>query len=378
MKNKYFYNSFKLLYICINLLFIYKYGIRQNYIPIQIIIILYLFISGFILLKNPFDFEITKKVQSKYAYIASSFLIFIIIIAITFFTDGNALKVDRWSAMDVAISALLNGEYPYTAVDHLHGRTSNFPGLLILGIPFYLLGNVGYFQGAAFLLLSYTIYKCLPIKNAFQYMLLLIVSPAYWWEIFSISDLFSNIILVFCFIILLKQKLKDNLFKYPIFLGFSTSFLVLTRGIVAIPLILIVFKDFWQISLIKQLKYVISFVISFALLIAMVIINCPDLHTLKYYNPLVLQTSYLPDYLTIIALILPFYFSFKIKSFENDFFTICTLLILFPTLLAFILKLNKTGIEKILIGSTFDLSYLSIVIPFILYEVAKENKISIN
>lgn len=378
MKNKYFYNSFKPLYICINLLFIYKYGIRQNYIPIQIIIILYLFISGLILLKNPFDFEITKKIQSKYAYITSSFLIFIIIIAITFFTDGNALKVDRWSAMDVAISALLDGEYPYTAVDHLHGRTSNFPGLLILGIPFYLLGNVGYFQGAAFLLLSYTIYKFLPIKNAFQYMLLLIVSPAYWWEIFSISDLFSNIILVFCFIILLKQKLKDNLFKYPILLGFSTSFLVLTRGIVAIPLILIVFKDFWQISLIKQLKYVISFVISFALLIAMVIINCPDLHTLKYYNPLVLQTSYLPNYLTIIALTLPFYFSFKIKSFENDFFTICTFLILFPTLLAFILKLNKTGIEKILIGSTFDLSYLSIVIPFILYEVAKENKISIN
>jgi hypothetical protein len=175
MKNKYFYNSFKPLYICINLLFIYKYGIRQNYIPIQIIIILYLFISGLILLKNPFDFEITKKIQSKYAYITSSFLIFIIIIAITFFTDGNALKVDRWSAMDVAISALLDGEYPYTAVDHLHGRTSNFPGLLILGIPFYLLGNVGYFQGAAFLLLSYTIYKFLPIKNAFQYMLLLIV-----------------------------------------------------------------------------------------------------------------------------------------------------------------------------------------------------------
>lgn len=367
-------NFFKVLYIIINLLFIYKYGIRQNIIPVQIIITLYLFISGFILLKNPFDFEITKKIQSKYAYITSSFLIFIIIIAITFFTDGNALKVDRWSAMDVAISALLNGEYPYTAVDHLHGRTSNFPGLLILGVPFYLLGNVGYLQGASFLLLSYTIYKCFPLKNSFYYLLLLMISPAYWWEIFSISDLFSNIILVFCFIILLKQKLKNNLFKFPILLGISTSFLVLTRGIVAIPLILFVFKDFWQTHLSNQLKYVLSFGITFVLLITLVLINCPDLQTLKFYNPLVLQTSYLPNYILIISILLPFYFSFRIIFFEKEFFTICSLLMIFPTASAFMIRLNEFGIEKMIEGGFFDLSYLSIIIPFILHEIVKENK----
>jgi hypothetical protein len=121
----------------------------------------------------------------------------LIIFFITFTTDGNTLKVDRWSAMDVAIRALLNGEYPYTAVDHLKGRTSNFPGLLILGIPFYLLGNVGSLQVFSFLLLSFVLYQATNIKQAIFYILLLILSPAFWWEIFAISDLMSNIFSVF-------------------------------------------------------------------------------------------------------------------------------------------------------------------------------------
>ena len=200
------------------------------------------------------------------------------------------------------------------------------------------------------------------------------ISPAYWWEIFSISDLLSNIILVFCFIILLKQKLKDNLFRYPILLGISTSFLVLTRGIVAIPLILFVFKDFWQTHLSNQLKYVLSFGITFVLLITLVLINCPDLQTLKFYNPLVLQTSYLPNYILMISMLLPFYFSFRIHFFEKEFFTICSLLMIFPTASAFMIRLNEFGIEKMIEGGFFDLSYLSIIIPFMLHEIVKENK----
>jgi hypothetical protein len=370
-------NFFKTIYILINLLFICKYGIRQRFISIYFLIILYTFIAGLILFKNPFDFKILKKINLKHYFIALSIALFITILAITFFTDGNTLHVDRWSAMDVAIRALLNGDYPYTATDHLNGRTSNFPGLLIIGIPFYLLGNVGYLQAVAFLLLSYTIYKTFSIKIAFHYLLLLLISPAYWWEIFTISDLFSNMILVFCFIVHLERKLKDNLFKHPIMLGISTSFLVLTRGIVAIPLILFVFKDFWQIRMINQLKYVFSFGITFVLLIGLVLMNCPDLQTLKSCNPLVLQTSYLPSYIHLIALLLPFYFSFKIKIFENDFYIACSLLILFPTLLAFMIRLNTIGFEKILTESYFDLSYLSIVLPFILYEIVDENKIGL-
>jgi hypothetical protein len=358
-------------------LFIYKYGLRQNHISVYIILLIYgLGVSSLLLYKNILQLDFLRKDKLKYLYIAICLLVALIIFTITFFTNGNTLNVDRWSAMDVAIRAFLNGEYPYTAVDHLKGRTSNFPGLLILGIPFYLLGNVGYLQVFAFILLSYTLYKYLNIKEAFRYILLFLISPAYWWEIFAISDLMSNTIIVLCFIIFLKNKLKTNILAYPLFLGFSTSFLVLTRGIFAIPLTLLAFKDFFYSNLKNKFKYLLSFLLTFILLIEIVIMNCPDLETLKHFNPLVLQTHFLPNYVHIIALVLPFYFSFKIKKFKPDFFKITPFLILFPTLLAFIYRWQDVGFEDIIFKNRFDLSYLSIVIPFILIEIVQsENNI---
>lgn len=365
---------FKLLFVLINLLFIYKYGLRQNYVSVYFALIVYSIIISFVLWKNIFEHNFLSNYKIKFSYITICLFVLLILFFIPFFINGNTLNVDRWSAMDVAIRALLNGGYPYTAVDHLEGRTSNFPGLLILGIPFYLMGNVGYLQVFAFLLLSYTLYIYLNIKDASRYILLLLISPAYWWEIFAISDLMSNSIIVLCFIILLKNKLKKNIFEYPIFLGFSTSFLVLTRGIFAIPLTLIVFKDFWCNSLSVKLKYALSFTFTFLFLVAIVIVNCPDLETLKVYNPFVLQTHYLPSYIHILALISPFYFSFKIKTFRTDFFKISSLLILFPTLLAFIYGWNDIGFEEIILKNRFDLSYLSIVIPFILILIVDSKK----
>lgn len=359
---------FNFIFLTINGLFLYKYGIRQNYIPPFLLIAVYTIFSAFFLFKNIFEFSILKKIAVKHCYMIFCIFFALVVFLITHLTDGNSLNVDRWSAMDVAIKALLNGEYPYTATDHLNGRTSNFPGLLILGIPFYLLGNVGYFQVFAFLLLSYTLYQYLNIFQAFHYMLLLIISPAYWWEIFAISDLMSNIIVVMCFIILLKKKLK-NIFEYPVLLGISTSFLVLTRGIVAIPFVLILFKDFWKITMIEKIKYVLSFTFTFIFLVGLVLFNCPDWNTLKFYNPLVLQSHYLPNSIHFTALILPFLFAFRIRSFRNDFFKFSALLMLFPTAAAFIIVSYKFGFDF-----RFDLSYLSIVIPFMLFEIVKTKK----
>ncbi len=138
--------TLKIVFLFINLLFIYKYGFRQNFISVYLVLIIYTLISSFFLFKDIFKIKLIQNLNIKLCFKTFVFLVVTIIFLVTFYTDGNSLKVDRWSAIDVAISALLNGEYPYTAIDHLNGRTSNFPGLLVLGIPFYLLGNVGYLQ----------------------------------------------------------------------------------------------------------------------------------------------------------------------------------------------------------------------------------------
>ena len=365
---------FKLLFVLINGLFIYKYGLRQHFVPVEFILIIYTISTSLILFKNIQQY-INHKLNLQFCFkiivIIAGFTIFLII----FKTDGTSLKVDRWSAMDVAIKALLNGKYPYTATDHLGGRTSNFPGLLILGIPFYLLGNVGYLQVFSFLLLSYTLYKNTPIKTAIKYLFLLIISPAFWWEIFSISDLMSNIIICFCFIIWWQSIFKNNLLAKPYLLGFSLAFLVLTRGIVAIPLILLFFKPFITIKLNLKIKLLFFFSTTFLVLIILVIFNCPSMEILKNYNPLVLQTSYLPTSIHLLAIILPFIFALNIKDFHNSYFKHAVILMLFPAFISFCFFWNEYGFKEIILNHKSDISYLSMVFPFLIYEISKTHKL---
>lgn len=373
LKKTYKKNFFSLIYLLVNLLFLYKYGLRQNLISVNLLILIYSISCIGFFITNPIDYFLKTESRKAKSYLILCSVGTLIIFCLTYLIDGTKLNVDRWSAMDVGIKALLNGEYPYTATDHLNGRTSNFPGLFIIGLPFYLMGNVGYLQVFSFVLLSFTLYNILKIKQTLNYIILLLLSPAFWWEIFAISDLLSNVIIVFCFVLLIKDKFKDNVLKKPVFMGLSTSFLTLTRGIVAIPLILLVFRDFITINIRDKIKYVISFILLSILLIALVIINCPDLETLKKFNPLNLQTMYLPNYINIFAVLLPFYFSLKIKKFNNQYFQFCTYLLLFPPFLSFSITMYYMGFDTIIIDNKFDLSYLSIAFPFLIMEIVKDS-----
>ena len=371
-----FYNLFKIVLLGVNLLFVYKYSVRQNFIPAGLYMLVFILIFTPILFMNNFEIKFVNKFNLKKIYKIASVLIALVLFVIIYNIDGNKLNVDRWSAMDVGIEALLNGNYPYTATDHLNGRTSNFPGLLLIGIPFYLLGNVGYLQIFTFLLVCYTLYNYLEIIKAIRFMIVLLVSPAYWWEIFAISDLLSNVIIIFCFIIYVNQNFKNNIYKYPIILGVVSSILVLTRGIIWIPMILFLFRDFWFLKNLSKMKFFISFSITTLLLILSVIVSCPSYDLLKKYNPLLLQTSNLPKYIHIIAILLPFYFSFKINKFEVDFFKFTSILMFVPVLLAFILKFNKYNFNEIIVDLRFDLSYLTVIFPFMIIYTVDYNKIN--
>lgn len=367
IQQKHLNNFFKLFFLFTNLLFLYKYGIRQDHIPMLILITIYTLFCTLFLYLDIFEFSILKKLNFNFLYIAICLLILVLILFLTNTIDANNLKVDRWSAMHVGIKAIFNGEYPYIATDHLKGRTSNFPGLLIIGMPFYLLGNVAYLQIFVFALLSYTLYNYLEIKKAFKFIFLLIISPAYWWEILAMSDLLSNIIIVFCFILNVKKHFKKDIFKYSILLGISTCFLALTRGIVWIPLILLVFRDFWFINNVSKIKYTIAFIITFLSLVVLVIINCPNFEILKTYNPLILQTSNLPNFVHTIAILLPFFISFVIHKYKETFYSLSALLMLWPALLAFILCYIKYGFIDLIVKLKFDLSYLTLVFPFLIF-----------
>ena len=363
-----------LIYLFINVIFIYKYGTRQNYIPITILIFVYLLV--FLIL------SVENRITERFIYYLKKikFIIFccffsILFLFIIYHTDGNSLNTDRWSAMHVGIKALIHGEYPYTAIDHLGGRTSNFPGLLLIGLPFYLLGNVGYLQVFSFILLGYTLDKTQNINFNYKFILFLLFSPAFWWEIFGLSDLLSNLIIIFCYILLSQ---KNFTFNKPIKLGLINSFLILTRGIVAIPLTLFLFRPFLKTNYRNKLYFTITFLISTFFLILIVLKNCPNYYTLLHFNPLILQTSTLPNYVILLSLVVPLGASFLIKKFYYDFFYFSTLLLFIPIFIGFYITFLNFGIKETLLESKFDITYFTITLPFLIFYLVKNESKKVN
>jgi len=357
---------FKILFYLINLLFLYKYSVRQDIISVGFIIPIYTLIFYVVVTKDILYFKFFSANKLKFIYFFTSILMAFLLFFIIHNTDGNLLNVDRWSAMDIGIKSLLNGQYPYNVSDHMNQYTSNLPGLFIIGFPFYLMGNVGYLQIITFLLLTLTLYVFFDIKKSLYYLLLLILSPAYWWEIFCLSDLMSNIFLLLCFFIFFEKKYKEDKFKQPYLLGILLGFFTLTRGIVIAPLAIYYFSDYWKISLHKQLKFAFACMITIGLLITMALRDCPDLKTLLDYHPLRLQTILLPNYIVILTLIIPFIFSFYIKKFYNDFLKSTVFCMLLPVLIAFGMKWYQNGLYTIITKMFFDISYLSMCLPFLI------------
>ena len=357
-----------LLYLFINFLFIYKYGVRQDYINEFILITVYsiLFFAFFYLLNK----VKLKESISKIIYFSTVTLFFIFTVYINFKVDGNNLNVDRWSAMENSIIALFNHQYPYTAIDHLNGRSSNLPGLIIIGIPFYLIGNIGFLQSFTFLLFSFTIYYSLQnFKAKILGLFLLIFSVSFLWEIYVKSDLMSNFIIILSFISLWFFKYNNIHLKKTTLLALFSSFLLFTRLVSIIPLTLLIFKAFINSNLNKKVIYIISSILTLSILTFIVLQNCPSIAIFKNNNPITLQNKQLPFFISFFMVVIPFYFSMKV-NFLEDLIRYSLIFLFIPVIISFLISIFNNGFFNIIHHSAFDISYFNIVMPFLIYYIA--------
>lgn len=356
-----------ILYICINSLFIYKYGSRVDFINVYVLLAAFpLFIVSF--------FTIYKKIVfSEFVYkllfICTVVLFFIFTVALNYLVDGNSLIVDRWSAIAVSVEAVLNGEYPFSIPNHLNQYSSNLPSLIFIGLPFYLLGDVGYLQSFAFLFFTFVVHKTVKTYRLKLFgIVLLICSVPYLWEVYTKSDLMSNFIFILGFIVLWNKKYSNSLFEKPILLGGIASFIAFTRIPTMIPLIVFLFKDFMKTSHKKRLLFLITSISIVLLFTFLVLKDCPSIEILKNYNPLILQGNKSPFLVNLASVLLPFYFSFKVKSISETI-NYSILFVLFPVLIHFLNKCIKYGFESTIFNSNADISYFNMITPFLIYSI---------
>lgn len=358
---------FLIVYIIINSLFVLKYSNKIEGLPSFIFMLFYIVLIIFSLLLYIKVKAILNNVKKmNFILFAFSLCFFCLLMFINLKVDGLSLNTDRWSALEVLIKSILEGKYPYAILDHLGNTTSNLPGLFYVGLPFYLLGDVGFLQPFTFLFLSIFIILS-KIKNDEKVFIFLLftLAPSYFWEVIGKSDLMSNCILVLLFISIWQQKFKNNIFKQSYLIAFFSAFLVLTRGIVAIPLTIFMFSEFIKVKPYKKLLFILCFLMSLIFISLPVFIDLPSLTFIKEHNPFNHQTRYAPKILILISLLLPFVFSFKVKN-SSDVFLFSTYILSGLMFVTFILNVIEEGFYANIHGNLFDISYLSMILPFIL------------
>ena len=181
------------------------------------------------------------------------FLLIILLIATSEFLF-NMNKGSAYLASVIWLTNISSGAFPYTYT-HLF----NLPFLYYLEAPFYLLGNVGLFGlfGLA-LFLSMILEFSSTKKEIVTRTVVLLVLPAFYYEILSGGDTFANAVLVIAIIFLMKKFINEDKIDIKFFfISLVFGAFLCTRVLVIIPFLL---------SLLFFFRYNIKNIILFALL----------------------------------------------------------------------------------------------------------------
>lgn len=272
--------------------------------------------------------------------------------------------VDRWSALHFWSEALLKGEYPYLAHTHRGGYGSPFPIWQLWHLPFYLLGDVGYAQLASFLVLVTLLYKNRHQIDSLLFIILLIASPAYWWEVLVRSDLLSNLILAFCLIFYLEKHLEKWKSK-PIVIGIIIGLATCTRLLAGIPLLIGLFRNYLPNKLQSSLLAGLFFSLGLGLpFIPFALWDSKNLFH-SAFSPIVLQTRQGTWVQAIFGVLLIGIMAMLLKDKRSYYWAVSIFLFAFISYSAFPIW-KQIGIEPLLMKDKFDISYFNTCLPFLL------------
>ncbi|WP_165571900.1 hypothetical protein [Chryseobacterium sp. JM1] len=348
------------VYFVVNFLFLTKYGIRQSLVPISILIIAFtaVHVLLFFLRKNEL---LTQKINVKLVYLLTGVLGVGYIALCHVLKDPYQLNIDRWQTLDFSLDHWIHGKYIYDTRNFMGNLSSYLPGQLLMALPAYLLGNVGYLQVAAFLLFSYAV--MLEFKSnliRFTAILMLGISLAYIYEAVCKSDFISSFIFAAAFILFWHTKFKENYFQKPVLLGICLGVLFLTRSVVVIPLIIFLLKPFLATNTKSKIKTVAAFLLTVAVLLFTVFFPAKNLEYIIEHNPLTLQGQS-NTWVMLVFLAAALLLSFYVRKI-NDVFCFSAYIV-FLTMLSFVTEkylLFGFGFQD----NLFSTTYLAACLPF--------------
>lgn len=345
------------IYIVVNLLFIVKYGIKQDFIPIYILIILFCLFQ-FLIFKGYNYFvkkiKITNTIVYSVIFLSTVFYIFLSHII----KDPYQLKIDRWQTIEYSLDYWIHGKYIYDTKNFMGNISSYLPGQLVFLVGFYFLGNVGYIQVASLLLFSCAIVWFFKSNSIRLYgIALLMISLSFLYEAICKSDFISSFIIVSVFILYWHKKFERDYFEKPLLLGFIIGMICLTRSAVVIPLILFLLKPFLEAGLKQKIKFMIAFSLTVGILLASVLLPAENFEYVLKHNPLKMQGQS-NSFVVLIFLLITAVFSFYIKNINQVFYL--SAIIIFCLMAAYVVEYIINGYDY----NFLNITYVAAALPF--------------
>ena len=358
------------LYSGINVLFILKYGLRIAPVCTTIgACALYIVVIAGVIWSIDL---LVKKLNNHIIFLLMSIVV-VGLVMLQLHFDPYTLQVDRWSAIHNFLHNLLNGTYPYAAQTHLGGYGSPFPVWQVMHLPFYLIGNVGLSFIVCLLLFIDAIRRLYGQHASLIALTLLLLSPAFIYEVCVRSDLMSNFL--FCAAIIMylcyfKVEFKRNWIALALISGLMLS----TRISTIIPIAIYYFKDFCKGNIKQQAGFLILTTLVFALTFLPFLLWNGNMLLFFEYNPFMLQTrqghiSDLPLLLTI-----GIWASLWWKGNWHRYMLSAAGCLLILVAVTFIHNMYDDSSWNQLFCSHYDITYFNMAMPFIIAALASKEE----
>ena len=358
------------LYAIINAIFVDKYSAR---IIEWHTILSFVYMLGICALSITLPRIVQKLKHPHYWLLGISISFLGLGIAIQYNVDPLTIQVDRWSAIHNFLEGMLQGIYPYGQQTHLGGYGSPLPVWQLVHLPFYVMGNVGLSIFAVIGLFIYTINKTRGVQVALAATLLLILSPTCWYEIAVRSDLITNILLV-TIIVEWLMYYQISLSKRTVSLAILSGLLLSTRLVAVIPLAVIYGYEFLTMGWKKQSIFLGISLLTFGLTLVPFLLWEGSTLFFFEYNPFVLQTRQGSGYSLLIFTAIAVSITLYMKEDRRMRLTITGGLLTCLVTIAFFEKMWAENLWNELFSPTFDITYLSMALPFYLVEIASSCK----
>jgi hypothetical protein len=362
-----------LIIIGINILFSIKYGSRLTASPV---LVAGMIVANFL----PVALYIIS-VYSKVAFINNVFqstfttwllpFAFITLSTISFFAvHQTGLHVDRHEMIRLFWDNAFSGHCPYCPRSAGTNIPGPFPFYFFAALPFYLIGEFGFFSLFGILLFTGALMfdKTLSIKSRNLLLMLLVLSPAVWWEMACRSTIFLNSAMLLAGMVVFDKKYSDRLAQ-TVWFGLLFGLLLSTRSIAFLFIAqVVVYKLKFRLFSVNGLVLATCAAIAFTGTFIPVIALCKG--TFLTYNPFIVQSSLAPPvFYGAIAL-----FSLWVVSRCADFYTFCIVsgVVCFLIVAGYFIKTCfEVGLTTAYFGSIMDISYALLALPFLLYGLGR-------